>query len=116
MTTLKHRQSPKAFQLETQISIATLREGLKEPGKIIYRENGNRSVSGKKMLRNIETKARLFGVTRLADITHFSASGYPVFQSCCPGILVGPDYGQNTGAQGKGPTPTQAKISFLMET
>lgn len=120
---LIHMQKNRYFKHETdrnemgrQYSIEHLHRGLKEKERVVYSENGNRAMSGKAFLKKIEKVLPTLGVTRVADISYLASSGYPVFQSCRPNVWHHTRMGQNTGAQGKGPSPVQAKISCIMET
>ncbi len=90
--------------------------GLKNRERIIYRSNGNRCCDAASVLKRLRVALPRIGVTRVADISYLAAQSYPVFQSVRPQILYHSKTGQNTGAQGKGKSPEQAKISCLMET
>jgi YcaO-like protein with predicted kinase domain len=120
---MKNGKSKKNLNMNSQIleydrqhSPFDLAQGLLREEKVLYSENGNRSISGKKFLQKIEKLAPRMGITRLADISFLFESRYPVYQSCRPNVNYHSRFGQNTGSQGKGPSPTQAKISCLMET
>ena len=75
-----------------------------------------RSANQALFLKRIEALAPQFGVTRVSDISWFSPIGMPVAQSCRPWIYSHTSFGQNTGAQGKGLDPIQARISCIMES
>ena len=97
-------------------TVEDLRVGLEdEDNEITYRKNGNRPVDGDVFLRKIESIAPRVGIKRVADISFLTFNNYSVFQAVRPNVYSHWQSGQNTGAQGKGPTPTQAKISALME-
>lgn len=96
-------------------SIGSLAASLQAVEPIVYSCNGNRARRGEPFLKKLQLLAPSLGIERLADISFLAASDYPVFQSCRPNVFTHTRVGQNTGAQGKGPTATQAKISCLME-
>jgi ribosomal protein S12 methylthiotransferase accessory factor len=102
-------------ELTSQYPALTLCEELARFEPIVYSANGNRASSGEVFLAQIEQVAPLVGITRVADISRLSPTPFPVYQSCRPHLYLSADYGQNSGAQGKGVTQTQARISCLME-
>ena len=102
--------------LGARCSNAELRTGLDRSERIHHRENGNRSRGVAAVWRRTQHVLERVGVTRLAEISHLTGSGFPVFQATRPGIWFHSCTGQNTGGQGKGATRTQAKISCAMET
>ncbi|QDQ82227.1 YcaO-like family protein [Paraburkholderia megapolitana] len=102
-------------ELISQYPALTLREELARQEPVVYSANGNRSFDGEAFLARIERIAPLVGITRVADISRLSPTPFPVYQSCRPNLHLSADYGQNSGAQGKGATQTQARISCLME-
>lgn len=83
--------------------------------KIVYCSNGNRTQPAEVVLDKIEQVLPLVGITRVADISQLCETQMSVFQSSRPRIISHSFTGQNTGSQGKGLTPEQAKISCLME-
>jgi ribosomal protein S12 methylthiotransferase accessory factor len=105
-----------AQELITQKSVDELREHLLDEDRVVYRENGNRAADGKAFLKKIQALSPAFGVTRVAEISQLAETAFPVFQATRPNLLHHAAVGKNTGAQGKGPTRTQAMLSCLMET
>ncbi len=103
-------------KLLTQHDSLSILEGLSLDQRIVYNENGNRSRKAGPFLKKLEKISPQFGVTRLANISHFSSLDFPVFQSCRPELIGHTRLGQNSGSQGKGITKKQAQISCLMET
>lgn len=103
-------------QFLQQHDAADIAAGLNFIEPVVYSENGNRSRKASSFLKKIEKLSSLFGVTRLANISHFSVLDFPVYQSTRPSIWGHTLLGQNSGSQGKGLTINQAKISCLMET
>jgi YcaO-like protein with predicted kinase domain len=93
-----------------------LSEKLRNNESIVYTDNGNRAVKASAILHRLKPIVPLAGITRIAEISQLTHGKFPVFQSSRPGILLNSSTGQNTGAQGKGLTRSQAKISCLMET
>lgn len=91
-------------------------QGLKYHEPIVYRQNGNRNQTPKKLLKKINVAAASVGVTRVAEVSQLDVSGMPVFQTSRPNILNHSYFGQNSGSQGKGLTTEQAKISAVMES
>jgi ribosomal protein S12 methylthiotransferase accessory factor len=102
--------------LATRCSNQELKDGLERSEKVVYTDNGNRAIKASTALRRIMPVLSLAGIARLAEISQLTRGSFPVFQSSRPGILLHSSTGQNTGAQGKGRTPVQAKISCVMET
>jgi len=102
--------------LGTRASEQVLSERLRRYECVVYTENGNRAVLASQTLRRLKRVASLAGITRVAEISQLTRGAFPVFQSSRPSILLSCSAGQNTGAQGKGLTRNQAKISCLMET
>jgi len=102
-------------ELGRPYSAAALQRGLQHREKVVYSLNGNRATSARAFLRRIERVCSLVGIRRVGDISFLSASPYPVFQSVRPNLFLHAEYGQSSGAQGKGNTPTQARISCIME-
>jgi YcaO-like protein with predicted kinase domain len=110
-------RSPARYaELGTPYGPRELLDGLRRDERVVYSQNGNRAVRGRALLDRLEALAPRLGITRVADISHLSPANYPVFQSCRPMIFSHPRFGQNSGAQGKGPSALQAKISCLMES
>ena len=103
-------------ELTSQYPASVLAIELARPEKIVYSINGNRSESPQKFLTQVEQVAEKIGLTRVADISYLSPAPYPVYQSCRPAVYLSQVYGQNSGAQGKGSTSIQAKISCIMES
>jgi YcaO-like protein with predicted kinase domain len=104
-------------EIATCYPIESLRAALIDHDeKIVYRQNGNRSVSGPVFLKRLEKIYPKAGVTRVANISHLAFNGYPVFQGVRPNLSAHWRVGQNSGAQGKGPSDVQAKISAIMES
>jgi YcaO-like protein with predicted kinase domain len=83
---------------------------------IRHRENGNRHVSPDVLIHRLEAIMPLVGNTRIAELTHLAEHGFPVFQSTRPDPWTHTEAGTTTGAQGKGLTEMQARISCLVET
>lgn len=98
-----------------QCSVHDLQEGLHRQEQIVYTHNGNRTLQPEQLLERIQRVAPLAGIQRIANISHLADSSFFVFQSCRPNLHWHSFSGQNTGAQGKGRTPVQAKISCMME-
>lgn len=103
-------------ELGAQGTLAELLAALKHTEPVVYRSNGNRTASPRRVLRRLEALMPAIGVTRVAEISHLSFNAFPTFQSTRPSLWAHPDIGQNTGAQGKGFDATQAKISAMMES
>lgn len=103
-------------ELERQHTTLELQAALSQKENVVYRENGNRRVKSSVFLKAIEKIIPKIGVTRTADISYLADAPSPVFQSCRPNYFFHASLGQNSGAQGKGASRTQAIISCLMET
>ncbi len=103
-------------ELGRQHSPAVLGAELRADHHVVYSDNGNRATRGRVFLNRLERLRSLTGVRRVGDISALGESTYPVFQSCRPNLFFHADYVQNTNAQGKGGSATQAKISCLMES
>jgi YcaO-like protein with predicted kinase domain len=89
---------------------------LERSESISYRENGNRTAQPRDVLKELDRLMPLVGATRLAEISQLAVNRMPVYQSTRPvpfGHTLG---GTTTGAQGKGSTNDQARISCLAET
>ena len=83
---------------------------------VVYRENGNRTAQPRDVLKELDRLMSLVGATRLAEISQLATHGMPVYQSTRPVPYGHTSGGTTTGAQGKGPTADQARISCLAET
>ncbi len=70
-----------------------------------------RTVPPEETLARIEKKIATAGITRVADITDLDRIGIPVFSSIRPTAEMGSVSVYN----GKGATPTEAKVSAMME-
>jgi ribosomal protein S12 methylthiotransferase accessory factor len=70
-----------------------------------------RTVPPEETLARIEKKIATAGITRVADITNLDRIGIPVFSSIRPTAEMGSVSVYN----GKGATPTEAKVSAMME-
>lgn len=94
-----------------------IKDALKKSLKIAQRENGNRHKMPKVWLNYLKKKiVHKIGLSRLADISQLSIFNFPTYQSTRPILHSHTKMGQNSGAQGKGRTKTQAQISCLMES
>lgn len=103
-------------ELGAAYSAGELLPALERSEAVAYRENGNRAAQPADVLKELERLMPLVGATRLAEISQLAVHGMPVYQSTRPapyGHTIG---GTTTGAQGKGPTAAQARISCLAET
>ncbi|MFB3765900.1 MAG: YcaO-related McrA-glycine thioamidation protein [Methanotrichaceae archaeon] len=76
-----------------------------------YKEDTHRSLSPEETLARVESKMPAAGVTRVADITNLDRIGIPVFSSIRPMA----ERGAVSVYNGKGATPTEAKVSAMME-
>ena len=103
-------------ELLSQRSPEELGEALQRTERIIYTENGPRAAMASSFLRKIERLSSAMGIMRIAEISQLALTDFPVYQAVRPGLLQHAATGQNTGAQGKGRTHVQAKISCLMES
>ncbi len=90
--------------------------GLQRKEPVRYRDNGNRAAMPSAILERLEEMMSLVGATRLAEISQLATHGMPVYQSTRPMPFGHTNAGTTTGAQGKGPTAEQARISCLAET
>ncbi|MCC7565553.1 MAG: YcaO-related McrA-glycine thioamidation protein [Methanomicrobiaceae archaeon] len=76
-----------------------------------YRNETHRAVSPEETLARIAGKLPIAGITRVADITSLDRVGIPVFSSIRPTAGTGAISVYN----GKGATPTEARVSAMME-
>ena len=76
-----------------------------------YRDDTHRAVPPEETLRAAEAKLPAAGITRVADITDLDRIGIPVFSSIRPMA----DRGAISVYNGKGATPTEARVSAMME-
>jgi thioglycine synthase len=76
-----------------------------------YRDDTHRAVPPEETLRSAEAKLPAAGITRVADITDLDRIGIPVFSSIRPMA----DRGAISVYNGKGATPTEARVSAMME-
>jgi ribosomal protein S12 methylthiotransferase accessory factor len=76
-----------------------------------YKDDTHRAIPPEETLRHAESKLPAAGITRVADITNLDRIGIPVFSSIRP--LA--DRGAISVYNGKGATPTEAKVSAIME-
>ncbi len=76
-----------------------------------YKKDTHRAVSPEETLSRIEPKMEIAGITRVADITNLDRVGIPVFSSIRPAA----EKGAISVYNGKGATPTEAKVSAMME-
>ena len=81
------------------------------PCKKAYREDTHRVVSPEETLARVSEKIPVAGITRVADITSLDRVGIPVFSSIRPTAQEGAVSVYN----GKGATPTEARVSAVME-
>jgi ribosomal protein S12 methylthiotransferase accessory factor len=81
------------------------------PCRKAYREDTHRAVSPEETLARVSEKIPLAGITRVADITNLDRIGIPVFSSIRPTAQEGAVSVYN----GKGATPTEARVSAVME-
>jgi thioglycine synthase len=81
------------------------------PCKKAYREETHRVVSPEETLARVSEKIPVAGITRVADITNLDRVGIPVFSSIRPTAQEGAVSVYN----GKGATPTEARVSAVME-
>jgi len=95
--------------------VAAVRQGLQASEPVRYRDGGNRATDGTELLTRLQALMPRLGVTRLAEISQLAPGAFPVFQSCRPNLYTHVACGQNTGAQGKGRSRLQAKLSCMME-
>jgi putative methanogenesis marker protein 1 len=76
-----------------------------------YKEDTHRALPPEETLLHVESKMQSAGVTRVADITNLDRIGIPVFSSIRPMAEMGAVSVYN----GKGATPTEARVSAMME-
>jgi len=76
-----------------------------------YKKNTHRAVSPEETLARIESKMPRIGITEITEITNLDRIGIPVFLSKRTGVGKGAASIYN----GKGATPTEAKVSVMME-
>lgn len=81
------------------------------PCKKAYKNETQRTTSPEKTLSRVEKALPAAGITRVADITSLDRIGIPVFSSIRPTAGRGAVSVYN----GKGATPTEAKVSAIME-
>jgi ribosomal protein S12 methylthiotransferase accessory factor len=76
-----------------------------------YKDDTHRALPPEETLDRVEAKMPAAGITRVADITNLDRIGIPVFSSIRPMA----DRGAISVYNGKGATPTEAKVSAMME-
>lgn len=76
-----------------------------------YFECTHRSIDPSETIKNIESKLKIAGITRVTDITGLDRVGIPVFSAIRPTA----EEGAVSIYAGKGANPTQAKASAMME-
>ncbi len=76
-----------------------------------YKDDTHRALPPEETLKLAEAKLPAAGITRVADITNLDRIGIPVFSSIRPMA----DKGAISVYNGKGATPTEAKVSAMME-
>ena len=76
-----------------------------------YKDDTHRAMPPEETLKRAEAKLPAAGITRVADITNLDRIGIPVFSSIRPMA----DRGAISVYNGKGATPTEAKVSAMME-
>ncbi len=72
----------------------------------------HRAIAPEETIKNVESKLKVAGVTRIAEITHLDRVGIPVYSAIRPGAADG----AVSIYAGKGATKTQAKASAMMES
>ena len=72
----------------------------------------HRAIAPEETIKNVESKLRAAGVTRVAEITHLDRVGIPVYTTIRPAAAEG----AVSIYAGKGATKTQAKASAMMES
>ena len=72
----------------------------------------HRAIAPEETIKNVESKLRVAGVTRVAEITHLDRVGIPVYSAIRPGAAEG----AVSIYAGKGATKPQAKASAMMES
>lgn len=76
-----------------------------------YKKDTHRALPPEKTLEIVERMMPAAGITRVADITNLDRIGIPVFTSIRPTA----EKGAISVYNGKGATPTEAKVSAIME-
>ena len=82
-----------------------------KPCKKAYKNETQRTTSPEETLARVEKALPAAGITRVADITNLDRIGIPVFSSIRPTAGRGAISVYN----GKGATPTEARVSAMME-
>jgi len=72
----------------------------------------HRAIAPEDTIKNVESKLRIAGVTRVAEITHLDRVGIPVYSAIRPDAAEG----AVSIYAGKGATKSQAKASAMMES
>jgi ribosomal protein S12 methylthiotransferase accessory factor len=72
----------------------------------------HRAIAPEETIKNVKSKLRVAGVTRVAEITHLDRVGIPVYSAIRPGAAEG----AVSIYAGKGATKPQAKASAMMES
>ena len=72
----------------------------------------HRAIAPEDTIKNVESKLRIAGVTRVAEITHLDRVGIPVYSAIRPDAAEG----AVSIYAGKGATKPQAKASAMMES
>lgn len=72
----------------------------------------HRAIAPEETIKNVESKLRAAGVTRVAEITHLDRVGIPVYSAIRPAAAEG----AVSIYAGKGATKPQAKASAMMES
>ena len=103
-------------ELGATYAASDLLPALERSEPVAYRENGNRTAQPRDVLGELDRLMSLVGATRLAEISQLATHGMPVYQSTRPVPYGHTKGGTTTGAQGKGPSADQARISCLAET
>lgn len=76
-----------------------------------YKDDTHRALPPEETLSRIDSKMPAAGITRVADITNLDRIGIPVFSSIRPMA----ENGAISVYNGKGATPTEARVSAMME-
>lgn len=76
-----------------------------------YKDDTHRAIPPEETLKRADAKLPAAGITRVADITNLDRIGIPVFSSIRPMA----DRGAISVYNGKGATPTEARVSAMME-
>lgn len=79
--------------------------------KVKFFEGTHRAIDPLETIRNVESKLKIAGVTRVTDITHLDRVGIPVFSAIRPTA----EEGAVSVYAGKGVNVNQAKASAMME-